>query len=342
MTKYLKLARVTAWPAFSAIFIIPFAVGAYVATSWSTAVIGFSALLSFAGFAFALNFYSDRDTDRSHDGIQKDFNLSKQPMVTGEVTEQQCKVFCIVTLLLAIALGFLVSNLFALLVILACIFGGILYSHPWIRLKAKPLGDILCLASLGVIVPSAGFLLGAGSFPTPLLIVFWFLVTATAYTASVISDYSFDLKAGLRTSAVYFGRDGAIKIMGIGCLLCLIVALFIFNGYYVMGTRYFALFAVICLIALTAFFWISSKSINMHISTMFFHRYLGFITKRISAIRAILWRSLETPAVIDTTVHPRGRWFFMAPGIVSLVFICYASLNISGLNWLPFDPFLVY
>ena len=158
--KYLRLARITSWPPYSLAFVIPFAVGAYSGTSWGSALIGFSSLLLFAGFAFALNFYSDRDTDIYHDGIQKDFNLGQQPMVTGEVSEKECKVFCYITLVSAIGLGFLVSNLFAVLVILACLFGGILYSHPQIRLKAKPVGDVLCISYLGVLVPSAGYVLG--------------------------------------------------------------------------------------------------------------------------------------------------------------------------------------
>ncbi|KPJ51858.1 MAG: hypothetical protein AMJ37_04005 [Dehalococcoidia bacterium DG_18] len=310
MTKYLKLARITSWPPYSLAFVIPFAVGAYAGTSWASALIGFSALFLFAGFAFALNFYSDRDTDKYHDGVQKDFNLSQQPMLTGEVTERECKAFCLVALLVAIALGFLVSSLFALLVILACLAGGILYSHPKIRLKAKPVGDILCISALGVLVPSAGYLLGVGVLPPPLMMLLWFLVTATGYTASVMSDYEFDLKAGLRTSAVFFGQGRLLKVMVVGCILSLVVAFFIFfmfSEYYLLGTRLFAVLTAAGLIALTA----------------------------------VVWRALRPPRMHLPVFSSRGHWVFIAPGAASLAFICYAAFHILGLNILPWDPFMV-
>ncbi|MCK5653771.1 MAG: UbiA prenyltransferase family protein [Dehalococcoidia bacterium] len=307
MTKYLQLARITAWPAYSLTFVISFAVGSYVGTSWTSAWIGFLALFSFAGFAFALNFYSDRDTDRYHDGIQKDFDLRRQPMVTGKVTERECKVFCWAALLIAIVLGFLVSSIFGLLVILACFAGGILYSHPKIRLKAKPIGDIICISLLGVLIPSAGYVLGADILPTPLIMLLWFLVTATGYTASVVSDYEFDLKAGLRTSAVFFGPVKALKLMVVGCLLSIVVAFFIFDAshLYPIGTRYFMVFIVAGLIFLTA----------------------------------LLWRSLRSPRMRLTVLSSRKRWVFMAPGAASLAFLCYAFFKIFGIIHLPGDPF---
>lgn len=309
MIKYLALARITAWPAYSLTFVISFAVGSYDGTSWTSAWIGFLALFSFAGFAFALNFYSDRDTDRYHDGIQKDFNLRRQPMVTGEVTERECKAFCWAALLIAIVLGFLVSSIFGLLVILACFAGGILYSHPKIRLKAKPIGDIICISLLGVLVPSAGYILGTGELPTPLMMLLWFLVTATGYTASVVSDYEFDLKAGLRTSAVFFGPVKALKLMVVGCFLSVVVAFFIFDAsdLYPIGTRYFVVFLVAGLIFLTA----------------------------------VLWRSLRSPRMHLPLLSSRGRWVFMAPGVASLAFLCYAFFKIFGLIDLPWDPFHV-
>ena len=307
MTKYLQLARITAWPAYSLTFVISFAVGSYVGTSWTSAWIGFLALFSFAGFAFALNFYSDRDTDRYHDGIQKDFDLRRQPMVTGKVTERECKAFCWAALLIAIVLGFLVSSIFGLLVILACFAGGILYSHPKIRLKAKPIGDIICISLLGVLIPSAGYVLGADILPTPLIMLLWFLVTATGYTASVVSDYEFDLKAGLRTSAVFFGPVKALKLMVVGCLLSIVVAFFIFDAshLYPIGTRYFMVFIVAGLIFLTA----------------------------------LLWRSLRSPRMRLTVLSSRKRWVFMAPGAASLAFLCYAFFKIFGIIHLPGDPF---
>lgn len=314
MTKYLKLARISAWPAYSITFIIPFAVGAYGATSWPKAFVGFSALFLFAGFAFALNFYSDKDTDKYHDGIQKDFNLRRQPLVTGEVTERECIVFCVVTLIAAIALGFAVSSMFGLFVVLACLAGGVLYSHPKIRLKAKPVGDILCISSLGLLAPSAGYLLGAGELPTLLMMLFWFVVTATGYISTVISDYEFDAKAKLKTSAVYFGQGGLLKVMAVGSLISAVMAYFIFESeIYPPGTRYFAVFAAAVLIGFTG----------------------------------VVWRSLRPPRMHVPMISSRSPWVFAAvgivfPGIVSLIFISYGLIKILDPGSLTVDPFQVF
>jgi len=135
----------------------------------------------------------------------------------------------------------------------------------------------------------------------------WFLVTATGYTASVVSDYEFDLKAGLRTSAVFFGPVKALMLMVVGCLLSIIVAFFIFDAsdLYPIGTRYFMVFIVAGLIFLTA----------------------------------LLWRSLRSPRMRLTVLSSRKRWVFMAPGAASLAFLCYAFLKTFGIIHLPWDPF---
>lgn len=159
IAKYLKLGRITSWPAFSLSFLVSFAVGAYEGTDWNSAILGFAVLILIASFSFALNFYSDRDTDRFHDGKQKDLNLARQPMLTGEVTERECQIFCVVTLILIVALSFLVSNLFAILAISSCMLGGVLYSHPYIRLKAKPFFDIATMCIFCTLLFATGYAL---------------------------------------------------------------------------------------------------------------------------------------------------------------------------------------
>jgi len=316
----MKLARFTAWPAFILVFLIPFAAGVNSNTDLLKALFGFLAIFSFASFAFALNFYSDRDTDKYHDGSQKDFNLPRQPLITGEVTERECIVFCVVTFLLAIIFGFLVSNLFALLIVLACLFGGILYSHSWIRLKAKPLGDVFCISSLGVLVPSAGHLLSTGMLPDGLIMLILFLITATIYISTVVNDYKSDLKAGLRTSAVFFGQGRLMIAMAFVYLLVLAVAFLIVGESYPLGTKFF----VILISAFPIIFFIAvarrwAKPTQMH---------------------------MPTPA---SSPH----WISNSPGmfslsfIISFIFVLYAFFKISFYNYIPWnlslwDPFLVY
>jgi len=307
MTGYLKLARLSAWPLFSLTFVIPFAVDANPWTSWPRALVGFASLFLFAAFAFALNFYSDRDTDRYQDSVyRKDLDLRRQPLVTGEVSGRGCAIFCVITLLAAMALGFVAGRMFGLLVLLSCLLGGILYSHPWIRLKAKPGGDIFCIASLGVLLPSAGYLLGWGRMPTTLMMLFWFLAAATVYVATVISDYDFDARAGLHTSAVFFGRRGLLIAMAVSSLLSVAVAVLIFeSSRYYSGTRYLSVFAA-ALLVLAPF---------------------------------VVWRSLHPSERRIPVVSSRGRWAFIAPGIVTLAFLGYGFIKIFTPESLPQDPF---
>jgi hypothetical protein len=96
--------------------------------------------------------------------------------------------------------------------------------------------------------------------------------------------------------------------MAVGCLLSQVVASFIYRGYYPLGTRYFVILAGVALIALVA----------------------------------VVWRSLRPPRMHIPVLSSRRRWVFMAPGLVSLVFLCYAWLKLVAPSYLPWDPFLVF
>jgi len=306
---YLRLARISAWPAFSLTFIIPFGVGAYAGTAWGKALVGIAALFLVGAFSFALNFYADRDTDRYHDGVQKDFDIRRQPMLTGEISERQAQVFCILTLGASIALGFVVGTTFGVMVLLASLAGGILYSYPRIRLKARPFGDILCISSLGMLVPSSGYLLATGQLPSILMMAFWFTVTGTGYVATVMSDYEFDVKAKLRTSAAFLGRGRTLWVMVGFLVVSVVLGVLVYLGPYPSGTRYFALFALAVLMLLTL----------------------------------SVWRSLRRdPDKVRVPLFSRsGGWIYVAPGIISLLFLAYAFVKIVSPDFLPTDPFWV-
>lgn len=173
MAKYLRLARITAWPASLFSFAVGFGAGADRWTQWEDVLFGFLAVFSFFSFAFALNFYSDKDVDRYHEGWQKDVKLSRQPLLSGDITERECKVFCVVTFMLTIAFAWLVSSLVAWLMFGACLAGGILYSYPPIRLKGKPLGDILCMSGLSALLFPAGYVVAQEVLPTWQMFLFF-------------------------------------------------------------------------------------------------------------------------------------------------------------------------
>jgi 4-hydroxybenzoate polyprenyltransferase len=260
VVKYLKLARITAWPTSLFSFAVGFGAGATRLTDWADALFGFLAVFSFFGFAFALNFYSDRDVDRYHDGWLRDIKLSQQPLLTGEITVRECQVFCLFTFLLSIAFGWLAGGrLVALLIFGACLVGGILYSYPLIRLKSKPVGDILCMSCLSAVLFSAGYVVAWGEMPRWLMFLFFAIFSAIIYIPTVISDYEFDSRAGLKTSAVVFGQRNLLKATWVIWLCSLPVAWLLVSGTYPLGTKVCVVVACVASLIWTALAWTNLK-----------------------------------------------------------------------------------
>jgi 4-hydroxybenzoate polyprenyltransferase len=301
ITKYLRLGRITSWPAFSLAFLVPFAVGAYEGTNWTGAILGFVALILLASFSFALNFYSDRDTDRYHDGKQKDMNLAQQPMLTGEVTERECKVFCVVALLLMTALAFLAGNLFGLLALSACLLGGVLYSHPYIRLKAKPVLDIACMCCFCTLLFSAGYALARETMLGWQVLVYFFLLCAIVYIPSVVQDYDADVRAGLRSSAVVFGKLNLTRAMWAVCLCMIPVAWLIASGPYAVAFKVCAVLALANSVAYTV----------------------------------VSLRSLSTPRYTMPLIDRFPRATMISSAILAVLCVCYALSKAFIASYLP-------
>jgi 4-hydroxybenzoate polyprenyltransferase len=83
---------------------------------------------------------------------------------------------------------------------------------PPTRLKARPVGDIMCNTAAGGLIFTAGLSIG-GSNMVPLLILGAFVGTSIFYIPTVVTDHEFDKKAGLKTSAVYFSPKKILRAM---------------------------------------------------------------------------------------------------------------------------------
>jgi len=307
MGKYLKLARITAWPASLFSFAVGFGAAATRWTHWEDSLFGLLAVLSFFCFAFALNFYSDRDVDRYHDGWQKDIKLSQQPLLTGEVTARECRAFCLFAFLLAIAFGWLAGALVALLVFAACLIGGILYSHPFVRLKGKPIGDIVCMSCLSAILFSTGYAVAREAMPSWPMFLFFSLFSAIVYIPTVVSDYEYDSQAGLRTSAVIFGQRNLMKAIWVIYVCALPVAWLLISGPYPLGSKIFVIIA-----CATSAFYV-----------------------------AIGWRSLKPPRLIVPMLSRRPRQTIVSFGTIALLFLGWGLFNVFGHGHASWNPFLI-
>ena len=155
--RFLRLARVTAWPAYSLAFVSTLRGRGVRADQLVQAAVGFLALFMFAAFAFALNFYSDRDTDRYHDGVQKDFDLGRPANGHRRSQRQGMQVFCLATFVAASRTELRGEWSVCHSCVLACLIGGILYSHPRNQVEGEARRRRPLHVLVGVLIPSAGF-----------------------------------------------------------------------------------------------------------------------------------------------------------------------------------------
>jgi len=200
---FICLIRPIAW----IVFLFPVMVGFYLGASKDilpgSVIFGLGALFFVLCFGFSVNALGDVDVDIYHDGRSKDMNLSRQPLVTGEISILQAKLLCLLFLVGSLLCALLVGFYFMLTIIILDVIGYVYSLEPF-RMKKRPIGDIMCNALLGVFFFLAGITIGK-AYVNPLLIITVFLMASNFYITTVMTDYEFDKKAGLRTSAVVYG-----------------------------------------------------------------------------------------------------------------------------------------
>ena len=210
-SKYIRLVRPVAWIVFLLPFSVGFGIGATKNTNPFHIIFSLIAFVSWMSFSFILNSLSDKDVDKFHDGRAKDMNLSNQPFVTEEISEKTALFITLILVIISLFFAWLVNYLFFTLFIIANIIGYI-YSMPPTRFKTKPVTDILCNALAAGAALIAGLSIG-GTNMNLLFILGSFMAASVFYIPTVVTDYDFDKKAGLKTSAVFFGPKKILMAM---------------------------------------------------------------------------------------------------------------------------------
>jgi len=247
---FIRLIRPVGW----IVFLFPVTVGFYLGASNDTSpvsiVCGFSAVFLVLCFGFSANALGDVDVDKHHNGRSKDMNLSFQPLVTAETSINQVKLLCLVFLAGSLFCAAVVGFSFLLTIILLHAIGYVYSLEPF-RMKKRPIGDILCNALLGVFFFLAGVTIGEVAVPF-LLIIAVFLMASNFYIPTVMTDYEFDKKAGLRTSAVVYRGARLINTMYVlTAALCVVSIVLVFSATFevqmiaVMMGIYTPLFTVV-------------------------------------------------------------------------------------------------
>jgi len=212
---YFKLLRIK----IALAFFFPFVLGLSVAATADTSISvpkAISAIMSFffaSFFSSTLNFYSDVEADRIFSGVFKDMDLKNQPFVTGDMSRNETIAAFSVSLILALTLS-LLAGLKVLIYISCFIFVvGFLYSHPKIKLKGRPLTDILCnILGMGLSL-FAGLSIGRANHPSVVYLIWGALFVAIVYIPTVVNDVPFDQAAGFKTSGVVFGAERLLVSM---------------------------------------------------------------------------------------------------------------------------------
>lgn len=225
-SKHIRLLRPIAWITFLYPFSVGFGLGVTSDSNSFHVIFAFIAFIFWMSFCFVLNAVGDKDVDRFHTGRSKDMNLAYQPLVTGEVTEKKALYLSIMFFIFSLLFAWLVNSLFFLLILIVDVLGYI-YSMPPTRFKTKPIADILCNTLAGGTIFIAGLSIG-GTNMNPLAILGVFIVASNFYIPTVITDHEFDKKAGLSTSAVFFGPKKLLQIMYLPTAIAVIIWLIVF------------------------------------------------------------------------------------------------------------------
>jgi 4-hydroxybenzoate polyprenyltransferase len=174
--------------------------------SWLDVLFGYLAFLCGWLFISTLNFYVDVPSDRLHDGLYKDTDVTRQPFATGEMSTADTIFFFLFSLVGCVVFSLLVNLRFTMFMLAVVFLIGVLYSHPSFRFKAKPVLDVLTNATGAVLILITGMSIVSSDFPPAIPMIFGWFFAATLYMPSVANDAPFDAAAGFRTSGVVFGQ----------------------------------------------------------------------------------------------------------------------------------------
>ncbi len=225
-TKYIRLLRPKAWITFLLPFSVGFGLGVTSDTNLLHVVFAFVSFSFWMSFCFVVNAIGDKDVDKFHNGRSKDMNLAHQPLVTGEVTGKAAFSLSIMVFSCSLLSAWVVNPLFFALILFVDILGYI-YSVPPTRCKTKPVGDILCNALAAGAAFVAGLSIG-GANMNFFMILGAPIMGAICYVPTVVTDYEFDKKAGLKTSAVFFGPKKVLRTLYLLSALLMGVELIVF------------------------------------------------------------------------------------------------------------------
>jgi 4-hydroxybenzoate polyprenyltransferase len=212
--EYLGLLRVRSWIGW----IFYYALGCLLLAmpSWNMALISVALISATAGI-FIINQCYDLVVDRLH------FEKNRLPIVAGAISPRGA--FSLYVLSTIICLALVVLTDISLVPLFAIyIGGGIIYSVPPIRIKSRPVLDVLFVGIFSGVIP---FLIGVQTshqltfgwlsswalrYQDALLVMATlFLFQCSTHIFQAVGDYEADRDAGEKTSVVKYGKVNSSK-----------------------------------------------------------------------------------------------------------------------------------
>jgi 4-hydroxybenzoate polyprenyltransferase len=224
MGRVVKFMRIDQWVGAFLISIWIYVILGVPIVQFST-VISLIALVFLFSFAFAINQLSDLDTDI------KNPDKKQLTVASGDMSKKVARIITLtlaaggILLAIAISYDFLVLSVGFLLV-------NIFYSVPPFRFKAKRFLDLIMIGlGLGVfpvLLPwVVGYQLTSSLLP---LILGVMLFNVSAHCFQMLGDIDADKRAGLKTTAVFFGKEWTLRLgvifFSVGLLLLMYFGIF--------------------------------------------------------------------------------------------------------------------
>ncbi|RLJ00508.1 MAG: 4-hydroxybenzoate polyprenyltransferase [Candidatus Aenigmatarchaeota archaeon] len=240
---YFSLMRIKNWRAYLLISILGFLLSFGYTNDIIKITAFFIAVSLYLGFSFSINECFDTSEDR--------LKGTKNPIALGKIKFEHGLCFSGILAILGLSLA-AVFGMNAFLFYLTMILLSLAYSSKPLRLKSRFILDLL----------SHGLFFGAFLFIFPFIVfskainIIHYLIMLVIFYFSIIlelrnhiSDFDYDRRAGLKTSACVLGKDKSIKVLRFLFMLYPLSLLPIFlltNLYYLFfvlaSTLYLLLF----------------------------------------------------------------------------------------------------
>ena len=240
MFQYFEAARVESWLGW--VFNFGFGSVLFGVSPFERTVMVLFAFSLATASVFVLNQYFDREADRENEV------KSNLPVASGRITPRRTLIFSFLLVSSSLVLAFVANiRIFPLFVVYLGLWTA--YSTPPFRLKSVPIADFV-ISGVG-----AGFLpFLMGFLSTDKLIsnapsivlgaVPLMLIQCGGHVIQAVGDYEADLKTGVQTFVVRYGRKRGAIVAGVMFLMAGLSP-FVFSAFDLLPYRHLFLFPVI-------------------------------------------------------------------------------------------------